>query len=556
MQVGWDTRSGRLAKLEAATRSVADAVKVLLVAGPYAPATVAFAKDIGKQGMSSGQIFEEACTLASIDCNPAQPYDALPRFCSSFFNKNCADRADFVAVARAYWEQHCVAANVDKSLHAACAVAGPMRDSLELQPQAELLDRVLGNKSTVAAIWQIYSYLAPDEAKKCDKPAECIKNNATAIADAIGDFVRNAPLERRDMLMFAIQDHFDIAVLFSASFSYDRASVYHGDLASSPTDDSRYDLQIGPDITVFTKVRGLSFNLRAGGELSRSLGARTVQRCESLPSTSMTITGTACDANALFRAGSAPAATTSMYVRAAVDYQFQRKLGRHDRPRRRATARHRQHRAAPRSPRARRCSRLRSRARPPRASESPSTLTATSMRRSGSSRRSCSSARRSPTSWASSSGRRLTTRFSRVRKSRQRLEVSTARNSSRERPIWPHDGTTHTLEHSSGESETATSDAHADEYEQGAARALHERRPDPTGRERCWRRQRDVDRVRSRLRIGSDVSSALSNQQARPRQEGTYLGEITVTAPVVDLGTGSPRLAIFVAVRRSPPIGT
>jgi len=344
VQFGLDTRARRLALLEAATRDVADAVKQLSSKAPvtdFGGWRAAYAKDLGLPNgttLSEKEALIELCKgvgIAAKDCTFERSDEAecaagvsacvAQKLCSTHLAATCTTARDLVKVGHEYWDQSCTAIGTDAARHASCVVAGPIRYSLEMQARVRALDRVLGDAALVGRIVKIYKHVAtkvPDECLAEKTEVRCIVENAETIAGAIRGFVTTAPLERRDLLMFALQDQQDVAALISASLSYDRALVYSSDIASSADEETQYDLQIGPDLTWFTPVRGLSANLRLGYERSRSLDAEKFQRCVAQTSSDPTVTGTRCDANALLRTGPSPEASSSMYVRAAVDYQF------------------------------------------------------------------------------------------------------------------------------------------------------------------------------------------------------------------------------------------
>ena len=332
LQIGVDTRAERLAALESATHAVGDAVKQLTTIGRFARAQVDYATDQKLSGISTGELYVAMCKKFAgpdAECTVDNQNTIVPKMCAALraSGQACADQTQFNDIATAYWGQNCLAIQVDPVKHEACAIAGPLRDELALQHAAEIVRSTLGNQDLVDEIWTVYKYLAPDAAKQCAKrTSDCILDNAQIVADTIGDFVKNAPLQRRDLLMFAIQDRSAYAILGSVSGSFDRSSVYQDDISSTPVSSSSYDLQVGVDATWYTPRKGLSANLRLGYERSRAVNAQTFQRCEVAPGSNTTVSGTACDPNALFRVGPAPDAASSLYARGAVDYQFDTSL--------------------------------------------------------------------------------------------------------------------------------------------------------------------------------------------------------------------------------------
>jgi hypothetical protein len=326
LQIGRDTRAEHLAALESATRVVADAVKKLAIIRQYTTAQLAYQRDNKLSSLSTGDIYKAECKKLAggtdATCTVAARATLVPKLCAAF-GRACATEKDFDELATDYWGAYCLVPTVPPERHEACAVAGPLRDELSLQPLAEQFLSIINDPNLVVEIWNVYSYLAPDAAKECPtRAAQCILDHATAVADAISTFITTAPLARRDLLMFAIQDHWGYALLGSVSTSYDRASVYQESIANQPETDTTYDLQVGLDGTLYTSQRGLSVNLRVGYERSRGIGAQPVQRCEVTDGSNATVSGSSCDPNALFRSGVQPGATSSLYVRAAVDYQF------------------------------------------------------------------------------------------------------------------------------------------------------------------------------------------------------------------------------------------
>jgi hypothetical protein len=350
LEIGPDTRAAHLAALESATRVVAEAVARFSVVSSFVSAQLTYQHDLHLTVVTADSVFIAACTKYAVapdadvskTCSRANIDTVAPKLCDAFTTSagldadpahtsskpSCGSTKDFIDLATAYWGRHCLAQPVPANQHEACAIAGPVRDSIELQPLAEQFAAILRSQDLVDDIWRIYTYLAPDAAKECKtRSSKCIEDNAKVVADTIGDFIKTAPLARRDLMMFAIQDRSDYALLLSASTSYDNASVYHSlvgadGVASSPVTESTYDIQIGLDATWYTPRRGLSANLRVGVERSRAIGATPFQHCEVTDGSTAASSGTSCDPNALFRSKPQAGASSSFQARAAVDYQF------------------------------------------------------------------------------------------------------------------------------------------------------------------------------------------------------------------------------------------
>ncbi|MDB4965898.1 MAG: hypothetical protein JWN44_1587 [Myxococcales bacterium] len=148
---------------------------------------------------------------------------------------------------------------------------------------------------------------------------------------------RVAPLqmamERRNLLVSNIPStlrNVEYWVGGDLAVGYDKLGVYRNDLALAPTDVTKYDVQLGANAALFL-FHAFAINLRAGGEVARAPSLERVERCQAIASTDPTVTGRACDKNALFMSGALPAAAASAYVRFALDYEFHKsKLTRQD----------------------------------------------------------------------------------------------------------------------------------------------------------------------------------------------------------------------------------
>jgi len=334
-QFGIDTRANELAMLEHVSRDVGKAVKRLsAIDSGSASVLAAWAAAHQQQGAAASSVYASACKAANIpdaQCNASAAEAVARASCKLLRISPCVDFFEYKEVAKQYWKANCLAASVAADHLDACAIAGPMRGLLIGENDAFKLELIFGDRDLIEQVWRAYRYIDLADAKACDKSddepseavaASCILGHATAIADAIGNFELTAPLARRDLLMFAMQEGSAYALLLSGAFSIDRASVYQDDIASAPTSSTSYDLQLGIDFTLYTPHKGLSLNARVGMERSRTIGAVPFQRCEGTPSTDATVSGSLCDPNALFRSGPQPSASTSGYVRLAFDYQF------------------------------------------------------------------------------------------------------------------------------------------------------------------------------------------------------------------------------------------
>lgn len=101
--------------------------------------------------------------------------------------------------------------------------------------------------------------------------------------------------------------------------SFDRASVYKDDLATDPMDVSKYKIQVGvQQITYFAGQ--LALTLRGGLDVSKGFSTVTVKRCIDVPSTTSSITGSACNDKALFLKRLDESASAAGYGRLALTY--------------------------------------------------------------------------------------------------------------------------------------------------------------------------------------------------------------------------------------------
>jgi hypothetical protein len=288
-------------------------------------------------GTGDSQIYQYFCKLAKPDAACGlEDFDAtLVDACSRHLEGTCRDRASFVATATAFWKARCGDLDDPHLPLDACVIADLGLYQLEKQAQEKRVLPLLADPAVVQPMWRFYRMVLdvadekpPAGCTDAAQAAQCVASNARDIATRVRDFVRKEPLARRDLLLTNVSDFhtWDIAALLGVSIAYDRAKVYQDDAATSALPASAYDLQIGPDLTVYTPVEGLSASLRGGFERQRGVNARTFTRCTGVDSTSPTVTGQSCSPSALFRRGAAPDAENAGYLRAAVDYQYRKAL--------------------------------------------------------------------------------------------------------------------------------------------------------------------------------------------------------------------------------------
>jgi hypothetical protein len=103
--------------------------------------------------------------------------------------------------------------------------------------------------------------------------------------------------------------------------AYDRLPVYRLDVATSPIDVAKWNVQVGANASLFL-VHALALNLRVGTEVARTPKPKKFTRCQMLPSSDPTVTGQSCDKDALFLGGELPPERAAAYVRFAIDYEF------------------------------------------------------------------------------------------------------------------------------------------------------------------------------------------------------------------------------------------
>lgn len=341
LQVGWDTRADYVKSLADAAAAAADAVEELgeppdwTSSGAQAryAASIAVVDD-GPPPGSDQQIQAQLCKQAGI--STCELPTMLPALCAKYFGGPCASDDEFYAKATSYSRAHCAGTGRPSD---ACASAGFGVAYLQRDKAYGTVNRFVGDKALFDRIVSAYEQVDPD-AK--DALAKCRAGGATAeqcvvdklpdIADKLDELVRTIPLQRRDFLLTAVRDRptWDFALMVGASLSYDRSTVYQDDIAAKAKAAVAYDFALGPDLTAYAPIEGLSFNARIGFARSRETGATTFERCATVNSTNGDVTGRRCNSKALFRAGGSPDPESSGFVRLAVDYQYRGKVSKDD----------------------------------------------------------------------------------------------------------------------------------------------------------------------------------------------------------------------------------
>jgi hypothetical protein len=281
VQWGYDARAIQVAKLERDYQVLQDNVKALGTLKELTPAEWEAYSTRHGLGGSSDEIARTLCGPGA--CTPAVAARAVCAAVSAT-DGGCAPKTSDDEVV--------------KGATTAAAAALPACNALRADADSATLDRCFAVKFWVQTQYREATYAA---------------------------ILHGKQLERRDLLLTGALATKDTAwaLVGDASFSYDRASVYQDDLASEPVDAVSYQASAGATATLYPGgLAGVAFHLRAGVERSRGTGASKVERCASSASTSADVTGRACDGNALFRTGGAPAAESSFSLRLAASYQY------------------------------------------------------------------------------------------------------------------------------------------------------------------------------------------------------------------------------------------
>jgi hypothetical protein len=336
--VGWDSRANYLRELADQTAKATKALAVLATVPDWASdgsqAAYAAGLEPGPAPGSTDAIVRRLCAQSGAgDCSvPA----VLPTFCGKYFGAPCANLVEFYAKGTEYWTMQCIGV---RPVTDACAAAGFGTAYLQRIERYGVVQRFLGDKALVDEIVGVYEKIDPDGAKTlaaCRSTGanreQCVADHLGDITTALRDFIRTEPLQRRDFMLAAVRDRkqWDLAIALRGSLSYDRSTVYQEDIATAPVSAVAYDLAIGPDLTAYAPIVGLSFNARFGVSRSRQTGASTFERCTTVNSSNPETTGTRCASKALFRKGDAPAPESSGFVRVAADYQYRGKVSKDD----------------------------------------------------------------------------------------------------------------------------------------------------------------------------------------------------------------------------------
>jgi hypothetical protein len=332
-QFGWDGRSEQLRRLEEGYKKTLAALKdVNLAKAPYSQEE--FEQYITRHHIpsptSSG--IEQSLCNGSCNNNEAQ----LARAVSSKLPGGEATVADSVAVGAATELSNrelarCsgLANRTDADKDSCFLAAFWLREHAKITDISQATTFFTG---ATDKLWAAFETINPDDAKKMlnaagNNKVQALIDNSSEVMKALQTFVRKAPLERRDLLMtgmMADQKADAQALTIDGHVNYDQLSVYQGDLASDPITAKKFDWSIGLNYTYYpAAATGLALNARVGYERSRSAGATKVERCSTYPSMDPTVSGKSCDADALFRAGDAPEAKSSAYVRVATTYQYE-----------------------------------------------------------------------------------------------------------------------------------------------------------------------------------------------------------------------------------------
>lgn len=156
--------------------------------------------------------------------------------------------------------------------------------------------------------------------RRASKNPAILVLTAFLICGAIGTASAEDPKTKRARSILFIPTHPDAFYATGAdlSVSYDRASVYKGDLAAALVDLSKYDLQIGLWGTMYLQGQ-FALTLRSGFEVAKGFSATKLNRCAALPSKDSSISGNACG-DVLFVRSADAAAQRSAYARLSVTH--------------------------------------------------------------------------------------------------------------------------------------------------------------------------------------------------------------------------------------------
>ena len=333
LQVGLDTRADYLNWLKHQVEEVTGALKQLSSLPDWTSngLQARFAASVPELwGGSTAAFVHYFCTdIGKARCPTPDTINIptlLPKLCAKYFEVECTDSVSFYRAAIRYWKKEC-----EHATTVACAAAGFGTDYFQKSEANSALKLRLEDSALRTQIEDAYKVVDPDAGAKLEEcrrsgttAEQCLADRAGAIADALNAFLRTAPLQRRDLLLMAVHDRkqWDLALMLGTSLSYDRFQVYEGDAASKPKPAAAYEFSIGPDITAYAPVAGLSFNARVGYERTRQTGATSFERCSTTTSSDPLVSGKRCNASALFRAGAAPDPEDSGFVRLAMDYQY------------------------------------------------------------------------------------------------------------------------------------------------------------------------------------------------------------------------------------------
>lgn len=337
LQLGFDRRAEVLAGLVKALEEVSDQLGVVQAPPPRLSLRAAFATRHGINDDNDAHV-QKACELASIDAASCQGDGAFRAMCQ-LAGAPCTDEAEGKTheAAIAARLQQCqgtppagdAAPDGAPSLDA-CFAASWLLSALDKEVAVAKILTYAADQQRVDAAWRAFASAEPQRAAALlqaanGSPAQVLVEHAGEIAAALKALLRQKALERRDLLLtgaFA-SGATDYSLTFDGTFSYDRMDVFQDDLAAAPVSNSKYVAGLGANLTLYpAATTGLALTLRAGAARTRDPDVKTLERCQTFPSTDPAAAGKACDAKALFRAGDAPGAATSGNLRAAVTYQY------------------------------------------------------------------------------------------------------------------------------------------------------------------------------------------------------------------------------------------
>lgn len=332
-QLGIDSRAEQAALLMERVEHLGEAYDHLsdlsdLVASG-AQATFAQAKSL--PNASDGEVLKYLCNQAGLGAVCGKGADAVePTFewvCASQLGgrrNRCSIKSPegFLAAATTFVEKSCASGPATSD---ACFTAAW---SIGVLHNMHLVEQLNLDPDFVDAIWHALESADPKKAATLvaasGRTAAAIAQNAADFADALKAVVMAAPLERRDLLLMGTPGtrRYAYAVAVDLSGSYDKLSVYQGDVSPKPKDSEQYSLEIGVNYTAYLPLPGLSINARAGFDRSQSAKAKAFERCVQLTSSDATVGGKQCDSKALFRTSDAPPPENTVYARVAIDYQY------------------------------------------------------------------------------------------------------------------------------------------------------------------------------------------------------------------------------------------